>query len=74
MKTLNIDFNINITITMSKIFAFVVIALATIIDFKSKSNGTIFMFSVPFACGLITGKQAIDYLKTRKTKLKQIEV
>jgi len=61
------EFNINITVTSSKIFAFCLLAAGIAIDIIAKTNGTVFMFTVPFCCGLITGKQAIDYFKN-KTK------
>lgn len=52
-----------IIMTWSKVMALVVIILAFTIDIYSKSNGTVFMFSIPFVVFLITGKQLIDRKK-----------
>lgn len=60
------EFNVNITLTSSKIFAFCLLAAGIVIDIISKTNGTVFMFTVPFCCALITGKQTIDYFKMKK--------
>ena len=53
----------SIDLTWSKIMALIVIGLATFIDVKSNSNGTVFMFAIPFVVFLITGKQIIDNKK-----------
>jgi hypothetical protein len=34
--------------------------MAFILDLKYDNNGTIFMFALPFAVALITGKQILD--------------
>ncbi len=52
-----------ITLTWSKIMAFVILLLAFIMDIASDKQGTVFMFSIPFAAALITGKQVIDQKK-----------
>lgn len=49
-----------ITLTWSKIMALIVVTLGFIIDIKMKSNGTVFMFTIPFVVFLITGKQFFD--------------
>jgi hypothetical protein len=40
--------------------ALVIIILAFILDVQHTKSGTVFMFSIPFAVFLITGKQLID--------------
>ena len=60
------EFNVNITLTASKIFAFCLLIAAIGIDIIAEAKGTVFMFTVPFCCGLLTGKQAIDYFKAKK--------
>ena len=57
---------VEITLTWSKIMAFIIIILSFILDLKTKSGGTVFMFAIPFAVVLITGKQMID--KTKEVK------
>jgi len=52
-----------IILSWSKIMALVVIGLATWIDIKSNSGGTVFMTSLPVVLFLITGKQLIDMKK-----------
>ena len=54
----------NIELSWSKLMALVVIGLATWIDIKSGTNGTVFMFAIPFVVFLITGKQLIDMKKS----------
>ena len=53
-------FNFAVTLSWSKIIALVIVVLAFVIDIMSDKNGTVFMFSLPFAVFLITGKQLID--------------
>ena len=55
--------NIAMTITYSKAIAFLIIVLAFLMDFLNDKGGTVFMFAIPFAVFLITGKQAIDWKK-----------
>lgn len=38
-------------------------SLAFVIDVKFNTNGTVFMFSLPFAVFLLTGKQYFDSKK-----------
>lgn len=52
-----------ITLTWSKLTAWVVLALAFLIDMHFDKGGQVFMFSLPFAVFLITGKQGIDAMK-----------
>ena len=52
-----------LTITWSKLVALVFQSLAFILDLKFKSNGTVFMFTMPFSVFLITGKQYLDSKK-----------
>ena len=51
---------INITLTWSKIVALIILLCAVCIEMKNALGGTVFMFSLPFVVGLITGKQIID--------------
>ena len=55
-----------ITLTWSKIVAVLVIGLAFVIDLMNATPGTVFMFSLPFAVFLITGKQFFDHRKEIK--------
>ena len=55
-----------ITLTWSKIVAVLVIGLAFAIDLINATPGTVFMFSLPFAVFLITGKQFFDHRKELK--------
>jgi len=59
---------INIELTWSKIMALVVTGCAVYIDSKNGLPGTVFMFSLPFAVFLITGKQIIDWRKDTKVE------
>ena len=51
------------TITFSKAMAFIIVVLSFLMDFLNDKGGTVFMFAIPFAVFLITGKQAIDWKK-----------
>lgn len=53
----------SLTITWSKLMALIFQSLAFVIDIKYKTNGTVFMFSLPFTVFLITGKQYFDSKK-----------
>jgi len=55
-----------IILSWSKIMALVVIGCAISIDIKNGLPGTVFMFSLPFAVFLITGKQFFDNRKAVK--------
>ena len=57
--------NISMTITYSKAIALIIIVLAFLMDFLNDKGGTVFMFAIPFAVFLITGKQAIDWKKEK---------
>ena len=57
----------NIVLTWSKVMALLILALAGYLDISNNGNGS-FMYSVPFVVALITGKQGIEYLKTKKEK------
>ena len=50
---------IRITITWSKIVALIMLILAFILDLGKGTNGTIFIYTVPFVAGMITGRQFI---------------
>ena len=56
----------NIELTWSKLVALVVIGCAVYIDARNGLPGTVFMFSLPFAVFLITGKQFFDHRKELK--------
>ncbi len=56
----------NIELTWSKLVALVVIGCAVYIDARNNLPGTVFMFSLPFAVFLITGKQFFDHRKELK--------
>jgi hypothetical protein len=49
-----------LNITFSKFIALVIIVLAFILDLKSGTGGSVFMFVIPFVNFIITGKQFID--------------
>ncbi|NLH51829.1 MAG: hypothetical protein GX459_03160 [Bacteroidales bacterium] len=55
------DVNFTLNFTVSKIMAFIVLLLATIIDLVSHANGSVFSLSLPVVVILITGKQYFDY-------------
>jgi len=55
-----------ISLTWSKIIALVVLGCACYIDSVNALPGTVFMFSLPFAVFLITGKQFFDNRKAVK--------
>ncbi len=59
----------NIELTWSKLVALVVIGCAVYIDTRNGLPGTVFMFSLPFAVFLITGKQFFD----NREKVKSIK-
>jgi len=52
-----------IELTWSKLMALVVVGCATFLDIKNGTPGSVFMFSLPFAVFLITGKQFFDRKK-----------
>ena len=56
----------NIELTWSKLVALVVVGCAVYIDARNGLPGTVFMFSLPFAVFLITGKQFFDHRKELK--------
>ena len=56
-----------ITLTWSKVMALVIAIFALFIDLKNGTNGTVFMFSVPFIVVLVTGKQYLDRNKIVET-------
>jgi len=60
-----IDMKFMIEMTWSKLMALVVVACAVYLDIVNGSGGQIFMFTLPFAVFLITGKQVIDWRKKR---------
>ena len=57
-----------ITFTLSKIMAFALLASALALDFINTKSAATFMYSVPFICTLVLGKQGIDLLKTKMEK------
>ena len=59
-------FKFSIELTWSKIMALVIIGCAIAIDITNMLPGTVFMFALPFATFLITGKQFIDWKRTKK--------
>ena len=56
-----------LTITWSKLVALIFQIMAFILDWKYSTNGTVFMFSLPFSVFLITGKQYLDSKKEKIT-------
>ena len=58
----------NIVLTFSKLSAAVIIILAFVMDLLNDRGGTVFMYSLPFAVALITGKQVVDWKKNEKNK------
>ncbi len=59
----------NIELSWSKLVALVVVGCAVYIDARNGLPGTVFMFSLPFAVFLITGKQFFD----NREKVKSIK-
>lgn len=58
----------HITVTLSKVMAFCLLAAALALDFINTKSAATFMYTVPFICGLVLGKQGIDLLKEKVTK------
>ena len=56
----------NLNITWSKLMAFIFQSMAFTLDVLFKTNGTVFMFSLPFSVFLLTGKQYFDSKKDEK--------
>lgn len=56
----------DITLTWSKIMALLFQSMAFYLDRKYNLQGQVFMYCLPFATFLITGKQAIDFLRAWK--------
>jgi len=56
----------NVIITTSKIMAYFSLILAFTLDILHDKQGTVFMFTLPFAAGLIATKQVVDYNKKKK--------
>jgi len=59
-----------IELSWSKLMALIVLGCAVYLDAKNGTAGTVFMFSLPFAVFLITGKQFFD----NRTALKNATV
>jgi hypothetical protein len=57
-----------ITITLSKIMAFCLLASSLALDFINTHSASTFMYTVPFICGLVLGKQGIDLIKAKVEK------
>ena len=55
-----------ITLTWSKVVALVILGMAFVLDLMGDKSGQIFMFSLPFAVVMITGKQLINRKKEIK--------
>ena len=55
-----IKISVNLQITLSKILAFAFLACAMVLDIKSGTGATAFMFTLPFSTALILGKQIVD--------------
>ena len=60
--------NFAMTITFSKAMAFLIIVMSFLMDFLNDKGGTVFMYAIPFAVFLITGKQVIDWNKLKTNK------
>ena len=61
MSILNLgSFKFAVTLSWSKLVALIILCLAFTLDIMSDKSGTVFMFSIPFAVFLITGKQYFD--------------
>jgi len=58
-------FHFSVTLTWSKIMALVIVVLSFTMDFMADKGGTVFMYSLPFAIFLITGKQVLDARKSK---------
>ena len=57
-----------ITFTLSKIMAFCLLLAALGLDFANTKSAATFMYTVPFICGLVIGKQGLDILKAKVEK------
>ena len=56
-----------IELTWSKIMSLIMLAAATYLDIRYGKDGSLFMFAVPFAAGMIVGKQGADAYKEVKS-------
>jgi hypothetical protein len=57
-----------LTVTWSKLMALLFQSMAFVLDLKYSTNGTVFMFSLPFSVFLLTGKQYFDSKKKEEAK------
>ena len=54
------SFKFSIVLSWSKIMSLLILVFAFILEMKYKTNGSVFMYAVPFSVALLTGKQLID--------------
>lgn len=59
----NVDITVKLTISLSKIFAYLLFIAGISMDAAYGLKGQLFMWTVPFSVGLISGKQGFDMLK-----------
>lgn len=58
-------FKAQITLTWSKAMSLIIVLTAFVLDMNYNTNGTIYMYALPFAVALITGKQILDRNKEK---------
>lgn len=61
-------FHFAVKLSWSKLIALVALIFALCLDVITESTGTNFMYTLPFAVFLITGKQVNEMIKTKKNK------
>lgn len=57
------NIKISFTLTLSKLFAYLLFVAGISLDASYGLKGQLFMWTVPFSVGLISGKQGFDMLK-----------
>lgn len=57
------NIKISFTLTLSKLFAYLLFAAGITLDACYQLKGQLFMWTVPFSVGLISGKQGFDMLR-----------
>jgi hypothetical protein len=64
----NSNIKISFTLTLSKLFAYLLFVAGITLDACYGLKGQLFMWTVPFSVGLISGKQGFDMLKEWATQ------
>lgn len=60
---LETNIRISFTLTLSKLFSYLLFVAGIMLDVCYQLKGQLFMWTVPFSVGLISGKQGFDMLR-----------